>query len=189
MSNSSTSSTNSTSQNVTVVGSASLPVPTGLVNLALGATATASTANPSQGASKAIDGLTKGYKEDGTGSPAAEWATNREGLGATITLRWPSPVIVSAVVLYDRPNSVDEITSGTLTLSDGSRVGFGALPNNGAAYVVPFKNVTTSSITLLVTGISATTNNVGLAEFEVYGSLACEKKKTPFSLFFFSRKD
>ncbi|GAA5841179.1 hypothetical protein JCM3766R1_001696 [Sporobolomyces carnicolor] len=172
VSNSSTSSTNSTSQNVTVVGSASLPVPTGLVNLALGATATASTANPSQGASKAIDGLTKGYKEDGTGSPAAEWATNREGLGATITLRWPSPVIVSAVVLYDRPNSVDEITSGTLTLSDGSRVGFGALPNNGAAYVVPFKNVTTSSITLLVTGISATTNNVGLAEFEVYGSLA-----------------
>ncbi|GAA5954834.1 hypothetical protein JCM3765_007787 [Sporobolomyces pararoseus] len=157
--------------NATIIGSPSLPVPKGL-NLALGATAFASTANPNQGAAKAIDGLRAGYKEDGTGSPAAEWATNREGLGATLTLKWASPIVVSAVVLYDRPNQVDDITSGVLTFSDGTKYGFGTLPNNGSAYVIPFNNITTTSISMLVTGISPTTNNVGLAEMEVYGSLA-----------------
>jgi hypothetical protein len=157
--------------NVTVVGSPSLPVPT-TFDLALGATATASSSNPSQGAPKAIDGLATGYREDGTGSLAAEWATNREGVGATLTIRWPSPVIVSTVVLYDRPNLVDQITSGVIEFDDESKLGFSALPNNGSAYVIPVNNVTTSSITMVITGVSPTTNDVGLAEIQVFGSLA-----------------
>ena len=77
---------------------------------------------------------------------------------------------VSSVVLYDRPNSNDQITSGTLRFDDGSIYNVGALPNGGAAFVIPIKNVATKTITFNVTGVSPSTGNAGLTEFAVYGS-------------------
>lgn len=45
----------------------------------------------------------------------------------------------------------------------------GALVNNGWATVITFPPKTFTSLTLLVTAVSSSTSNVGLAEIQVYG--------------------
>jgi len=112
-----------------------------------------------------------GYKESGNGDYTKEWATN-EGIGAFLTLKWTVPVVVSSVVLYDRPNLGDNILGGRITFSDRSTYTTSALPNDGSAFIVPINNVTTSSLTFLVTNVSSTTGNVGLAEIQVFGSVS-----------------
>jgi len=142
--------------------------PGGGENVALLATAAASSQNASTGqtAAKAIDGVISGYPED----YEAEWATMHEGAGATLTLSWPQSYVLETVVLFDRPNSKDQITAGELTLSDGSSVSFGSLPNDGGALTVNLPARPTTSLKMTVTGVSSSTKNVGLAEIQAWGS-------------------
>ena len=75
-------------------------------------------------------------------------------------------------MLFDRPNTNDQITSGTLTFSDGTSVTFGALPNagtTGLTVTLP-KAVNTTTLKMTVTGVSSTTLNVGLSEIQAFGS-------------------
>lgn len=146
------------------------PPPAGSVNLARTgpATVTASTQNLGDGqtALKAIDGSPLGYPAD----YSREWVTTREGVGAWIQLAWGTPVTLDHVVLFDRPNASDQITSGTLTFSDGSTAAVGTLTNDGAAVTVSFTPRTVSSVRLTVTGVRPGGSNAGLAEFEAWGS-------------------
>ncbi|MGZ5028661.1 MAG: DUF7402 domain-containing protein, partial [Methylobacter sp.] len=103
------------------------------------------------------------------GDYSREWATVNGGAGSWIELDWGSAYQVSQVILYDRPNSDDQITGATLTFSDGSIVTVGALNNNGAGVTVNFAPVLTNSVRVTVTSVSGTTLNIGLAELEVYG--------------------
>ncbi len=91
---------------------------------------------------------------------------------AWLKLVWGSAYTVNQVVLYDRPNSTEQITSATLNFSDGSSVAVGALNNNGTAVTVNFSARTVTSLTLTVTGATGGTSNIGLAEIQVYGSPA-----------------
>jgi len=140
-----------------------LSVPTNIAPLA---TATASTQNTVTGqlASSAVDGYTDGSPG---GDESHEWATVAEGVGAWLTLTWQAPVWIDHIVLYDRPNSADQITGATLHFSDGSNVTTGALPNDGSAKTITFTPRSASSVTMTVTGVSGSTTNVGLAEMEV----------------------
>jgi hypothetical protein len=117
--------------------------------------------------SKAIDGVADGYPGDYT----KEWATVGQRTGASLTLTWPTPQVVSSLVLYDRPNADDQITSGRIAFSDGSSVVVGSLPNNGTALSLSFSAKTITSLTLTVTGVSSSTKNVGLSELQVYGAI------------------
>lgn len=137
-----------------------------LTNVARSAVATASSesANTSQTAAKAIDGVIAGYPADFT----REWAALGELAGAWIQLSWPQPRLVSKVILYDRPNLTDRIAAGTLSFSDGSTLPVGALPNDGSSEPITFAAKTITSVKFLVT--SAAGFNTGLAEFEVYGA-------------------
>ncbi|WP_208971852.1 DUF7402 domain-containing protein, partial [Kineococcus rubinsiae] len=101
---------------------------------------------------------------------SAEWASAGEGVGASLTLSWPAAVSLSRVVLFDRPNLDDRVTSGTLTFSDGSSVAVGALGDDGSATTVSFPARVSSRVVFRVTGVSASTRNVGLAEFEAYAA-------------------
>jgi LmbE family N-acetylglucosaminyl deacetylase len=139
------------------------PPPAGGANLALTATATASTQAGGQEASKIRDGFTDGYPADFS----HEWASNGQGAGAWAQLTWPSAQTVSSVTLFDRPNSDDHVLSGTLTFSDGSSVAVGALTNAGAAVPVSFASRSVSWVRFTVSTVSGNTYNVGLAEFEV----------------------
>jgi LmbE family N-acetylglucosaminyl deacetylase len=165
---SSTSSTTSTSTSSTVstTSTTTSTATTQGGNLAGSASVTASSQDTSTGqtAAKAIDGVASGYPADFT----KEWATVGGRAGSWITLTWPSPVSLSKIVLYDRPNSDDRVMGGTLTFSDGSVVNVGSLPNNGAAFSVSFVPRVIVSVRFTVTSVSRSTANVGLAEIEAY---------------------
>jgi hypothetical protein len=136
-------------------------------NIAAQATVTASsqTTGTGQLATKAVDGVIDGWPGDYT----REWATSGKGAGAWLKLAWTSPVVISRIVLYDRPNSNDQITAATLSFSDGSSLTTGTLPNDGSALSLSFAAKTVTSVQLNVTAVSSTTLSVGLAEIEVYG--------------------
>ncbi len=159
VSNGSLSATAST----TVTVSQAPPTPT---NIARQASATASSQNTTTGqtAAKAIDGVAQGYPTDSS----KEWATSGGKAGSWIQLTWSGPQSMSKVVLYDRPNSSDQITGATLTFSDGSSVAVGSLNNSGSATTVSFPARTATWVKLTTTTVSSATANVGLAEFEVW---------------------
>jgi LmbE family N-acetylglucosaminyl deacetylase len=142
-----------------------IPGQPGTGNIASAAVATASSqASTNQGASKVIDGIASGYPAQ----PAAEWASNRERVGAWVQLDWAADQTVNRIRLYDRPNPDDRITGGTLLFSDGSSVVIGALPNNGTVFEVNFTGRTIRWVRLRVDAVSGGTGRVGLAEFEVF---------------------
>jgi LmbE family N-acetylglucosaminyl deacetylase len=139
----------------------------GTSNVAPAATATASSEAPEQGAKRAIDGVISGYPTN----PLAEWSSNGEKAGAWLRLDWSGSYTLDHVVLYDRPNSDDQITAGTLTFSDGSSVAFGSLPNTGSTgLTVSFPARATTSLKVTVTGVTGTTLNIGLSEIEAWGA-------------------
>lgn len=139
------------------------------VNVASQASVTASSENAADGqtAAKAVDGVADGYP----GDYSREWAAVGERAGAWLRLQWAAPATVSRVVLFDRPNTSDFITGGTLTFSDGSSVPVPSLVNGGGALEVAFAPRTVSWVKFTVGSTSDTTDNVGLAEMQVFGSL------------------
>ena len=147
-------------------------------NIASLATVTASSESAQYGqtAVKAVDGVVDGYLGNGAlqvdgypGDGTREWSSNGETTGAWLQLAWSSPHSVDRIVLHDRINLADDITSATITFSDGSSIVVGPLNNNGTSTEYTFSPKTISSLTMTVTGVSSTTSNSGLAEIEVYG--------------------
>ncbi|ORY61153.1 hypothetical protein BCR35DRAFT_196404 [Leucosporidium creatinivorum] len=151
------------------IGSAQTPVTLpNSTNIARIATCSASSQSSVQPATAAIDGVIGGYP----GNYAVEWSSYAETVGATYTLTWTDPYTVTDIALYDRPNQYDWIKGGKLTFADGSSVTFGALANDGSATLVSLLSpVITNSIQLTVTAASASSANVGLSEFQVYGAI------------------
>lgn len=56
-----------------------------------------------------------------------------------------------------------------MTFIDGSSILLGLLNNNGTAAEFAFAAKTTTSLTLTVAGVSSDTQNIGLAEMQIYG--------------------
>ena len=139
-------------------------------NIASLATVTASTQNTSTGqtAVKAVDGVIDGYPGDYT----KEWATTGQKTGAWLNLSWSAPYSVNQVVLYDRPNLNDQITTATIAFSDGSSISVGPLNNNGTATTYSFPARVITGLKMTVTGVSSSTGSVGLSEIQVYGTPA-----------------
>ena len=71
-------------------------------------------------------------------------------------------------MLYDRPNSSDQITAGNIQFSDGSSIPVPTLNNYGTAVTLSFPAKTVTSLQLNITAVSATTQNIGLSEIQVY---------------------
>ncbi|MDQ7911219.1 glycoside hydrolase family 16 protein [Phytohabitans sp. ZYX-F-186] len=135
-------------------------------NIAASATATASSTYSGYSVNAIKDGVVAGYPADAS----KEWASNGQKVGAWARLTWSSAQSVTSVVLFDRPNTADQVTSGTLTFSDGSSLPVGALVNNASSgTTVSFAAKTVTWVQLTVDSVKSTTANVGLAEFEVYG--------------------
>ncbi|MBI5897272.1 MAG: discoidin domain-containing protein [Desulfobacterales bacterium] len=133
-------------------------------NIALMATATASSqAKATYSAAKAIDGCTDGYPGDSTCEWIAKYTEVK--VGAWLQLTWSSPQVIDRMVLFDRPNSNDQITSATITLSDGSSLSIGPLNNNGSATEYIFPAVETTSLRMTVNSLRG---NVGLSEIQVF---------------------
>ena len=133
-------------------------------NIARTAHVTASGAEDGYSAEGAVDGIAGGFPND----KSSEWSS-RSKVGATLTLTWDTPQTVDYVALYDRPNTHDQVTSGTLTFSDGSSLPFGALPDDGKTPLdLHFPAKTITALTLQITGVKPGTDNAGLSEIAVF---------------------
>lgn len=135
-------------------------------NIAPDASVTASSeaAATGQSADRVVDGYGGGFPD----APQEEWATLGGGTGTWLHLSWAAPRLVTRVVLYDRPNPDDRITSAILSFSDGTSIDVPVFDDPGPTSIdVPPRTVTW--LTLTVTGVAPTTQNVGLAEIQVLG--------------------
>ncbi|BGP25428.1 hypothetical protein JCM10295v2_004352 [Rhodotorula toruloides] len=174
------------------IGGGSLPSPTpeaptganGATDLAVSASAIASSSAFGQGPYCAVDGLTGGYLADGTGNENAEWSSNGQLAGSWIKLAWSSPVTFNQIQLFDRPNLDDQVMGGNVTFTDGSSVLFGALPNDGLSpLILNFASpITTLSLNLTITAVSSSTVNSGLSEIEIFSVPASSFTNSPVSV-------
>jgi len=134
-------------------------------NIAPKAGATASSSHPGYTPGGAIDTNVGGYP----GDIKQEWASLKESKGAWIKLEWKSPQTVGRVLLFDRPNKYDYITTGLLTFSDGSTVKTGVLTDDassGREVSFPPRKVTWIKFT--VTGVKTGYGHIGLSELAVF---------------------
>ena len=115
-----------------------------------------------------LDGATDGIVGGYPGDKSQEWSAGGT-VGATLTLAWATPQTIDRILLYDRPNLTDQITSGLITFSDGSTLPVGALPNDAKTpLTLRFPARTVTALTFKVTGVKAGTENAGLAEIAVF---------------------
>ena len=114
----------------------------------------------------AIDGIVGGFP----GDISKEWASNGENVGAWIKLRWEKPQQVGRVWLFDRPNTLDQVTAGVLEFSDGSTIKLEkALPDTATKGLeISFKPKNVFWIKLTITAVKEGSPNIGLAEFGVF---------------------
>jgi hypothetical protein len=99
----------------------------------------------------------------------SEWSTAGEGSGAWINLTWERQATVTEIDLYDRPDPLENVISGTLTFEDGSVIVVHALPASGAPERIIFAPKIIHSVTFRID--QAQGRNAGLEEIMVIGTL------------------
>lgn len=113
----------------------------------------------------AVDGVVGGFP----GETRHEWASRGEENSAVIRLTWNAPQRIDRVWLFDRPNALDQITSGLLVFSDGTTLATGPLPDDAKQGLeVSFPARTVTWVTFLVTGAKKGSPNIGLSEMAVW---------------------
>lgn len=111
---------------------------------------------------------------DGTVDPKSanklnEWVSDEEKTTAVLRLTWEKPERISRVWLFDRPDLKEQITSGMLVFSDGSTAQVSELPDDAlSCKEIVFPEKTVAWMAFIVTGVSKTTKNAGLAEIAVF---------------------
>lgn len=126
-------------------------------------------ADSCQTGERAVDSVVGGYPR--LNQVCNEWATDGS-TGAWIKLSFNRPAQITQIILYDRINLYDQILSGTLEFSDGSRQKVDALRDGGAAKVITIEPAKSKIAWVKFTIDQAKGSNTGLAEIEVWGWLA-----------------
>ncbi len=134
-------------------------------NVAPEATLTVSSTHPDYSPAGVVDAVVDGFPNE----PRHEWASNGEGATAMLRLTWSEPQRIDRVWLFDRPNTLDQITSGLLVFSDGTTLATGELPDDARKGLeVSFPPRTVTWLAFLVTGCKKGSPNIGLSEFAVF---------------------
>jgi len=124
-------------------------------NVAPEAKATASSGKADDAAKGCVD-WQREWKAKGT---KGEW----------LQLGWAQAKKIQKVLLYDLVSTRTQVTSGTLTFSDGSSVPVGKLQNDGhAGTIVTFEPKTVRWVRFTVNAVREGTEQAGLGEMEVY---------------------
>ena len=98
-----------------------------------------------------------------------EWISDEEQSSAFLRLTWENPERISRVWLFDRPDLKDQVTSGMLVFSDGSTIKVSELPNDATSCKeITFPEKTVTWLAFIITGVSPSTTNAGLAEIAVF---------------------
>jgi hypothetical protein len=109
-------------------------------------------------------------------SNAGEWASNGEKT-AWWQVNFSKARDINTVRLYDRPNTLDWITSAKITFSDGTSIFIGSgtsypIDDTGTATILTFpekKGITYIKVEILSS--ASTTQNIGLSEFEALSNI------------------
>ncbi len=134
-------------------------------NIAPDALLTVSSVHPDYSADGAVDRVIGGFP----GDILHEWASNGEGSGTFIRLEWQSDHLVNRVMLFDRPNNLDQILSGVLVFSDGTSIQTKALPDDakqGLDVTFPPKKI--HWLIFIATKVKPNSPNIGLSEIAVF---------------------
>jgi len=115
-------------------------------------------------------GLVDGVVDGAPHAPAKEWASHGCRQDAWLRLDWEHPVTIDRVRLWDRPMKGEQILAGRLLFSDGSTEYLRAWLSDGARAPgeVSFPAKTVTWMKFYVDQVTATTQNSGLSEIEVY---------------------
>ncbi len=114
-------------------------------------------------------GLTDGAVGGFPGETGREWCTEGERETAMVRLTWSEEVSIDRVWLFDRPNDLDQVTSGMITFSDGTSIRTGALPDDAKKGLeVRFPEKKVRWLIFAVAGVKDRTQNVGLSEIAVF---------------------
>jgi hypothetical protein len=98
-----------------------------------------------------------------------EWVSDGETNTAFIRLNWKEPQTISKIWLFDRPDLKNQVTSGMLVFSDGSTIEVTALSNDAStAKEITFAGKKVTWLAFIITSVTATTTNAGLAEIAVF---------------------
>jgi hypothetical protein len=131
------------------------------VNIASGAKVTSSSQYSSAYAKElAVDNMIR-VKDYG------EWSSAGEK-NPWIQLNWPSAKSISQIVLYDRPNLLDNVNGGTLSFSDGSKLKVTGIPVDGMPHPITFPSKSVTWVKFQTAGGKGV--NVGLSEIQVYAA-------------------
>ncbi|HEY4430815.1 MAG TPA: discoidin domain-containing protein [Paenibacillus sp.] len=131
------------------------------VNIASGAKVTSSSQYSSAYAKElAVDNMIR-VKDYG------EWSSAGEE-NPWIQLNWPSAKSISQIVLYDRPNLLDNVNGGTLSFSDGSKLKVTGIPVDGMPHPITFPSKSVTWVKFQTAGGKGV--NVGLSEIQVYAA-------------------
>jgi hypothetical protein len=134
-------------------------------NVAPDAVLTVSSTHPDYSPAGLVDGTVDGYP----GGIHREWATRGEHDTAMLRLTWSQSQTIDRVWLFDRPNQLDQVTSGMLVFSDGTTLVTGELPDDAKKGVeVSFPPRTVNWLAFLVTGCKKGSPNIGLSEFAAF---------------------
>lgn len=147
-------------------------------NIAPDAAVEASSTHEGYSPRGAVDRRVGGFS---SGSEEEEWASRAEGSGAWIKLRWNRPQTVSSISLYDRPNSLDQVTAGMIEMSDGTAIPLERpLPDSAARGLeVAFPARTVSWVRFTATRVKPDSPNIGLSEIAVFGHVRTEADVIP----------
>jgi Glycosyl hydrolases family 16 len=133
-----------------------------LGDLASSATITASSSRLGSSA----DALVDGTSPEATG---AEWVSNGETTGATVTLTWDQDVPVSRIALTHSTEPALRFTEGFLSFSDGSSL-LVTVPSATAVSDISFTERLVGWVTLTVTKTVDGADAVGLAEVRIFAN-------------------
>lgn len=134
-------------------------------NLALTASATASSTFTGYSADGAMDGVIGGSPQD----TSLEWASQGEGAGAWLRLQWDEPQKANRIMLFDRPNTQDQVFSGIILINDHIQYAFGTLLDDASqGLVIKINEMEIQSLDVIVMTAKAGGPNVGLSEVAVF---------------------
>ena len=136
-------------------------------NVALTARVSASSVHRDYSVNGAVDGIVGGYPDN----TQNEWASNGEGDSAMIRLTWDSPQKINRIWLFDRPNNLDQITSGMILFDDGTTIKTGALPDDAKKGLeITFEPKTVKWLLFIVSTVKPNSPNIGLSEIAVFSA-------------------
>jgi hypothetical protein len=149
-----------------------MPEPTVLEdrsNIAPVATVSVSSTHPDYSTRGLTDGFVGGFPSD----ISKEWCTNTEKGSAMVRLTWGVEHMIDRIWLFDRPNSIDQITSAVILFDDGTTMKAGALPDDAKQGLeLRFAPKKVRWLVVLVDTVKPSTQNIGLAEIAVFESKA-----------------